>query len=77
MVLAVAPTPVNVLVTDPSWMTLDALQTLGVRRVSIGSALARIGWRAVLAAADEMASGSFASLASAEPFADLERRFGG
>jgi 2-methylisocitrate lyase-like PEP mutase family enzyme len=32
VVRAVAPKPVNVLAVDPSWMTLDALAELGVRR---------------------------------------------
>lgn len=33
---AVAPLPVNVLATDPSWMTVASLAALGVRRISVG-----------------------------------------
>jgi len=76
VVLAVAPKPVNVLAVDPSWMTVEALADLGVRRISVGSALARTAWGAFLASAKDIASnGSFQSLAHAEPFANLDELF--
>jgi 2-methylisocitrate lyase-like PEP mutase family enzyme len=44
VVQAVAPKPVNVLVGRPSELTLADLAALGVRRVSVGGALARAAW---------------------------------
>ncbi|HMN21151.1 MAG TPA: isocitrate lyase/phosphoenolpyruvate mutase family protein [Ottowia sp.] len=44
VVRAVAPKPVNVLMGRPSELTLDDLSALGVRRVSVGGALARAAW---------------------------------
>ncbi len=77
VVEAVAPRPVNVLAADPGWMTLDALGALGVRRISIGSALARVGWGAVLGAARTMVeTGAFQDLSSATPFQTLDSLFG-
>lgn len=62
-VKAVAPKPVNVLV---GWhgLPVKQLADLGVRRVSIGGALAKVGWSAVMAAAEEIAKeGTFGSFA--------------
>ncbi len=64
MVRAVAPKPVNVLMSKPG-MTVAELAGLGVRRISIGGALARVAWGAVLQAAEEMKQGSFGGLAGA------------
>ncbi|MAY74241.1 MAG: 2-methylisocitrate lyase [Phycisphaerae bacterium] len=76
VVRAVAPKPVNVLAVDPSWMTVGSLGDLGVRRISVGSALARTAWGAFLASAEDIASGgSFQSLARATPFARLDGLF--
>lgn len=44
VVQAVAPKPVNVLMGRPSELTLADLAALGVRRVSVGGALARAAW---------------------------------
>ena len=75
---AVAPKPVNVVVTAPSpSLSVARLADLGVRRISVGSALARAAWGAFLRAAREIAaSGSFDGFAGAAPFAELERMFG-
>ncbi|HEX4340722.1 MAG TPA: isocitrate lyase/phosphoenolpyruvate mutase family protein [Polyangiaceae bacterium] len=62
MVRAVAPKPLNVLVMDPA-VPLAALAALGVRRISVGGALARVGWAASVAAAKRMKEGSFEELA--------------
>jgi 2-methylisocitrate lyase-like PEP mutase family enzyme len=64
IVRAVAPKPVNVLALYP-WLTLSELADLGVRRVSVGGALARVAWRAVIDAADRMKAGSFDGLGGA------------
>jgi 2-methylisocitrate lyase-like PEP mutase family enzyme len=77
LVAAVAPKPLNVLVSAPTPdFTVARLADLGVRRISLGSALARAAWGAFLRAAQEMAtSGSFAGLAGAAPFGELNGRF--
>lgn len=75
VVRAVAPKPVNVLV-GADFATVDDLAQLGVRRISVGGALARAAWAGFLAAASEIAEhGTFKRLGAAVPFADLDRRF--
>src|SRR5690606_35214496 len=72
---AVAPAPVNVLV-GRSFTTVHELAAAGVRRISVGGALARVAWGGVLAAARELAAdGTFAAFDGAVPFAELEDRF--
>jgi 2-methylisocitrate lyase-like PEP mutase family enzyme len=66
MVRAVAPKPVNVLMWGPG-LTVAELADLGVRRISVGGTLARVGWTAVLAAAEKMRAGSFDGLEGAIP----------
>jgi 2-methylisocitrate lyase-like PEP mutase family enzyme len=61
MVRAVAPKPLNVLALRP-WLTLAEFADLGVRRVSIGGALARVAWRAMIDAAERIKAGSFEGL---------------
>jgi 2-methylisocitrate lyase-like PEP mutase family enzyme len=79
IVKAVAPKPVNVLVSAPGpGLSLAALAELGVRRISVGSALARTAWAAFMRAAQRIAaSGEFDDLAGAAPFAELNDLFGG
>jgi 2-methylisocitrate lyase-like PEP mutase family enzyme len=75
VVQAVAPKPVNVLVGS-DFTTVAALAAVGVRRISIGGALARAAWRGFLQAAREIAEhGTFSELASAAPSAQLEQAF--
>jgi 2-methylisocitrate lyase-like PEP mutase family enzyme len=76
MVRAVAPKPVNVLMFS-SGLSVAELADLGVRRISIGGALARVGWAAVQAAAEEIKAGSFAGLAGGLPSKRLNALFGG
>jgi 2-methylisocitrate lyase-like PEP mutase family enzyme len=64
LVRAVSPKPVNVLMSAPG-PSVQELADLGVRRISVGGALARVAWAAMLAAAEELKSGSFAGLATA------------
>jgi len=76
IVEAVAPKPVNVLMSTDTGLTLEDLAQLGVRRVSVGSALARVGWGAFLSAARRIAAeGSFAGLGGAAPFPELNELF--
>jgi 2-methylisocitrate lyase-like PEP mutase family enzyme len=74
MVRAIAPKPLNVLMSGPG-LSLAELGALGVRRVSVGGALARVAWGAAVAAAREMRAGSFAGLAGAMPGVDLDQTF--
>jgi 2-methylisocitrate lyase-like PEP mutase family enzyme len=77
IVKAVAPLPVNVLVGRPSPdMTFARLADLGVRRISVGSALARVAWEGFMRAAQAMASTqSFDGLESGAPYAELNNVF--
>lgn len=75
LVAAVAPKPVNIL-AGSDFTTVDELGAIGVRRISVGSALARAAWGGFLAAAREIAEkGTFNGLARAIPFADIDGRF--
>ena len=52
------------------------LAALGVRRISVGGALARAAWTGFLAAATEIAEqGTFTGLAAAVPFPEIDDRF--
>ena len=76
VVAAVAPKPVNVLISAPIGLTVADAAALGVRRISVGSALARAAWGGFLTAARALAAeGSFEALASAEPFGALNGFF--
>ena len=76
IVEAVAPKPVNVLMSAHTGLTLGNLATLGVRRVSTGSSLARAAWTAFLRAADAIAAkGSFEGLDGLVSFGDLNAFF--
>ena len=73
---AVAPRPVNVLVGS-DFATVAELAQLGVRRISVGGALARAAWTGFLEAAREVADhGTFAGLGRAVPFSKINSLFG-
>ncbi|MGH7286763.1 MAG: isocitrate lyase/PEP mutase family protein [Myxococcota bacterium] len=75
LVKAVAPRPVNLLVAG-NWFTLAEAAALGVRRISVGGALARAAWSGFVKAARDIAeNGSFASLAATGPPLDLNAIF--
>ena len=74
MVRAVAPKPINVLMWGPG-LTVAELADLGVRRISVGGTLARVGWTAVLAAAEKMRDGSFDGLEGAIPGKQMNALF--
>jgi 2-methylisocitrate lyase-like PEP mutase family enzyme len=68
VVKAVAPKPVNILIGGKSDLTVPVLAELGVRRVSVGGALARAAWGGFMRAALESRSGTRApSTSSATP----------
>jgi 2-methylisocitrate lyase-like PEP mutase family enzyme len=75
VVKAVAPKPVNLLVGS-DFATVAQLADLGVRRISVGGALARAAWTGFLQAAKEIAEqGTFTNLARAVPFAEVNGSF--
>ena len=76
VVTALHPKPVNVLVGS-DFTTVAEIAGLGVRRISVGGALARAAWAGFLQAAKEIAErGSFSSLTHTIPFAEINGRFG-
>jgi 2-methylisocitrate lyase-like PEP mutase family enzyme len=74
IVEAVAPKPVNVLAGWPDSLTVGQIAALGVRRISVGGALARMAWAGFMKAAREIAeTGSFAAFEGAASGAELNR----
>jgi methylisocitrate lyase len=75
VVEAVTPKPVNVLVNS-DFTTMAALAEIGVRRISVGGALARAALTGFLAAAREIAEqGTFRSLGAAISSAEIQKAF--
>lgn len=76
VVAAVAPKPVNLLVGAPSDLTVSDIAALGVRRISIGGALARTAWGGLQRAARVLVDeGRFDGLAGAAPHGELNTLF--
>lgn len=76
VVEAVAPKPVNVLAAKPTEMTASSLAALGVRRISVGSAMARVAWGAFMRSASSiLRTGELDSLSTAEPFSTFNELF--
>ncbi|GAP65175.1 PEP phosphonomutase-like enzyme [Mizugakiibacter sediminis] len=75
VVAAVAPKPVNVLVGSAAPFDVARLAALGVRRISVGGALARAAWTGFLHAARALAEGRFDGFAGATPHAELNAMF--
>ncbi len=76
VVAAVAPKPVNVLIGWASDLTLQDLADLGVRRVSVGGALARAAWGGFLRAARSIAEhGRFDGFSDAPSGAEFNELF--
>ena len=78
VVAAVAPKPVNLLVGAPSELTVNDIGALGVRRISVGGALARTAWAAFMHTARLIAEhGKFDGFASAAQGGELNSLFVG
>jgi len=76
IVSAVVPKPVNVLVST-DFTTVAQLAEAGVRRISVGGALARAAWTGFLSAAREIATtGTFSALARNIPVPEMNKLFG-
>ncbi|MBO9649410.1 MAG: isocitrate lyase/phosphoenolpyruvate mutase family protein [Variovorax sp.] len=75
VVAAVAPKPVNLLVGGTSELTLTDIEALGVRRVSVGGALARAAWGGFMRATRTLAEGRFDGFADAASGTELNDLF--
>ena len=76
VVAAVAPKPVNLLIGSASELTLADAAALGVRRISVGGALARSAWGGFMRAAKLIAEqGRFDGFADAASGAQLNAFF--
>jgi 2-methylisocitrate lyase-like PEP mutase family enzyme len=77
VVQAVAPKPVNLLIGSTIELTLSDIAALGVRRVSVGGALARTAWGGFMRAAQMIAAeGKFDGFAGAAAGAELNGLMG-
>ncbi|MFL6515264.1 MAG: oxaloacetate decarboxylase [Chthoniobacterales bacterium] len=73
---AVEPKPVNVLISGPGSLTIADVAGVGVRRVSVGGALARAAWGGFIRAAKELAEqGTFGGFAGAAGHGELTSFF--
>ncbi|ACL62017.1 isocitrate lyase/PEP mutase family protein [Methylobacterium nodulans] len=76
IVEAVAPRPVNLLVSTNGGLKVADLAALGVRRISVGSSLARTAWTGFIRAAKRIRDeGSFAGFDGSVSFAELNGFF--
>ncbi len=76
VVAAVAPKPVNLLVGTASELTMRDIAGLGVRRVSVGGALARAAWAGLMNAARSIVEhGRFDGFAGAASGGELNALF--
>jgi len=76
LVAAVAPRPLNLLVVRDIGLRVEEIAALGVRRISVGGALALAAWTGFMRAAQTLKSeGSFAGLASLVPYAEINSLF--
>jgi 2-methylisocitrate lyase-like PEP mutase family enzyme len=78
VVESVAPKPVNLLVGSASDLSVSAIAALGVRRISVGGALARAAWGGFIRAAKLLAEqGRFDGFAEAVSHDTLESLMSG
>jgi 2-methylisocitrate lyase-like PEP mutase family enzyme len=75
LVKAVAPKPFNLLIGLASPLTLDDYAAVGVRRISVGGALAGAAWSAFARAARHLAEGRFDGFAQNEGNAAFNKAF--
>jgi 2-methylisocitrate lyase-like PEP mutase family enzyme len=76
LVEALAPTPVNLLMSSNTGLTVRHIADLGVRRISVGSSLARVAWTGFIRAAEGIANaGTFSGFDGSMSFADINGFF--
>lgn len=72
LVDAVSPKPFNLLVVRDLGLGVGDIAALGVRRISVGGALALAGWTGFMRAAQSLKSdGSFSGLADLVPYSEI------
>lgn len=73
---AVAPKPLNLLVVSDIGLNVEEIAALGVRRISVGGALALAAWTGFVRAARNLRSeGSFAGLGGSVSYAEINGLF--
>lgn len=72
---AVAPKPVNLLIGGAIGLSVKDAADLGVRRISVGGALARVAWGSFIRAARGLAAGTFDAFADAASGSELNHLF--
>jgi 2-methylisocitrate lyase-like PEP mutase family enzyme len=78
VVKAVAPKPVNLLMSAASGFSVKDIAAMGVRRISVGGTLARVAMHAFIKSAKEIAeAGTFDRFAGVISNAELNATFGG
>ena len=75
LVQEVRPMPVNVLVSWDADFVVSDLADAGVRRISVGSGLARAAWTGFLRAARALADGGFSGFRDLTPGTELDDFF--
>ena len=75
LVAAVAPKPLNLLVVRDIGLRVQGIAELGVRRISLGGALALAAWTGFIRAAQILREGSFAALANLVPYTQMNELF--
>jgi 2-methylisocitrate lyase-like PEP mutase family enzyme len=75
VVAAVAPKPINLLIGSNSELTAQGIAELGVRRISVGGALARTAWGGFMRSAQSLALGRLDGFADAAPGQQLNAFF--
>jgi len=77
IVAQLEPKPVNILVSGNTGLNVADLADLGVRRISVGSSLARAAWSGFMRVAQAIAKeGSFSGFDDLVPFAEINSFFG-
>jgi 2-methylisocitrate lyase-like PEP mutase family enzyme len=76
LVAAVAPRPLNLLVVRDIGIGVEQIAALGVRRISVGGALALAAWTGFMRAAETLKSkGRFDGLTNLVPYAEVNGLF--
>jgi 2-methylisocitrate lyase-like PEP mutase family enzyme len=76
LVDAVRPKPLNLLVVRDAGLTVEDIAALGVRRISVGGALALAAWTGFIRAAQTLKSeGRFAGFTNLVPYTDINDLF--
>jgi 2-methylisocitrate lyase-like PEP mutase family enzyme len=76
IVAALSPKPVNILMSSNTGLRVADLAEMGVRRVSVGSSLARAAWGGFILAAKAIAQeGSFGGFDGSTPYSELNTFF--